>query len=159
MTYWLKCAHSHVSRLQSNSSFSKPASYPFILGFSSTTCNLPPESKILSPSQKSWALLRQLTWWHFGSRLHRLLRFSFEQKLISGKDWIKSFFFNPVCFPRKYFWPWSVLEWRMHFRLFCWNVYATHLSCISHFHFEWIFHQSSFYNDCTINILYGSINP
>ena len=56
MAYWLKFAHSHVSKLQSNSSFSKPASYPFILAFSSITCILPPGARVknLKRSWDSW---------------------------------------------------------------------------------------------------------
>ena len=68
------------------------------------------------------ALLKQSTWWHFGSVLHRLCRFLSEHKLISGKERMWSVFFSPVCFPRVYFWPLSVLEWRMHFGWVCWNV-------------------------------------
>ena len=38
MTNWSKCWHSQVSKMQSYSSFTKPASYPLILRFSSLIC-------------------------------------------------------------------------------------------------------------------------
>ena len=50
MTVWLKCAHSHLSKLQSNSSLRNPASYPYWLWFSSINAfnHSWPSKKILS---------------------------------------------------------------------------------------------------------------
>ena len=84
----------------------------------------------------SKAFLRQLTCWHFGSCLHRFFRFISEQILISGSERIWSGFFIPVCFPRVYLWPLTMLEWRVQTNFDCWKVYATHSESESHLNFE-----------------------
>ena len=114
----------------------KKVKWPF------TVNNSPPrtclfEQSLLDSPVHSRAFLRQFTWWHFGSRLHRRFRFFSAQKLISGKERIKFGFLNPVQIPRAYLRPWSVLEWRMQFSLDFSNVYATHFTNISHFNFWW----------------------